>query len=47
MMSPQDVMPGGNQRNIAPAITHKIATYVFITKTRSKVIFIYNSSLLT
>ena len=26
MMSPQDVMPGGNQRNIAPAITHKITT---------------------
>ena len=26
MMSPQDVMPGGNQRNIAPAMTHKITT---------------------
>ncbi|XP_022779131.1 upstream stimulatory factor 1-like [Stylophora pistillata] len=26
MMSPQDVMPSGNQRNIAPAMPHKIST---------------------
>ncbi|XP_073255210.1 upstream stimulatory factor 1-like isoform X2 [Porites lutea] len=33
MMSPQDVMPGGSQRSIAPAITHKIATKIDAPRT--------------
>ncbi|XP_074632967.1 upstream stimulatory factor 1-like isoform X1 [Acropora palmata] len=33
MMSPQDVMPGGNQRNIAPAMTHKVPTKVDAPRT--------------